>query len=63
MIKELSINNSLCNLTYTLTTLSKEEILGNHRPVLHSIGISTKDEQLDFPQFYWIPKLNKLPYK
>ena len=33
--------------TYTLTTPTKEEILDNHRSVLCSFGISTKDEELD----------------
>jgi len=28
-----------------------------------SIGISTKDEELDIPSLYWIPKLHKFPHK
>jgi hypothetical protein len=36
LIKELGIENSLGNPTYTLTTLTKEEILDNHRSVLCS---------------------------
>ena len=28
-----------------------------------SFGISTKDEELDLPSLYWIPKLHKCPYK
>jgi len=47
LIKELGIDNSLGNLTNTPTTLTKEEILDNHRSVLCSVGISTKDEKLD----------------
>ena len=47
LIKELGIDNSLGNPTYTPTTLTKEEILDNHRSVLCSFGISTKDEELD----------------
>jgi hypothetical protein len=43
------IDNSLGNPTYTPTTLTKEEILDNHRSVLCSFGISTKDEKLDLP--------------
>jgi hypothetical protein len=47
LIKELGIDNSLGNPTYTLTTLTKEEILDNHRYVnLCSFRISTKDEEL-----------------
>ena len=50
LIKELGIPNSLGNTTwYTPTTLTKEEILDNHRSVLCSFGISTKDEELDLP--------------
>jgi hypothetical protein len=44
LIKELGIANSLGNST---TTHTKEEILDNHRSVLCSFGISTKDEELD----------------
>ena len=63
MIKELGIDNSLDNPTYTPTTLTKEEILDNHRSVLCSFGISTKDEELDLPSIYWIPKLHRCPFK
>jgi hypothetical protein len=47
LTKELGIDNSLGNPTYTPTTHTKEEILDNHRSVLCSFGISTKDEELD----------------
>jgi hypothetical protein len=63
LIKELGIDNSLGNPTYTPTTLTKEEILDNHRSVLSSFGISTKKEEFDLPLLYWIPKLHKCPYK
>jgi hypothetical protein len=63
LIKELGIDDSLGNPTYTPTTLTKEEILDNHRSVLCSFGISTKDEELDLPSVYWIPKLHKCPFK
>jgi hypothetical protein len=52
LINELGIDNSLGNSTYTLTTLTKEEILDNHKSVLCSFGISTKDEELDLPSLY-----------
>ena len=63
LIKELSIDNSVGNPAYNRTTLTKEEILDNHRSVLCSFGISTKDEddELDLPSFYWIPNLHKCP--
>jgi hypothetical protein len=47
-------------LSYTLT---KDEILDIHRSILCSFGISTKDEELDLPSLYWIPKLHKCPFK
>jgi hypothetical protein len=62
LIKELGIDNSLGNPTYAPTTLTKEEILDNHRSVLCSFGISTKDEELDLPSLYWIPKLQTALY-
>ena len=46
LIKELGIDNSLGNPTYTPTTLTKEEILDNHRSVLWPFGI---DDELDLP--------------
>ena len=63
LIKELSIDNSLGNPTYTPMTCAKEEILDHHRSVLCSFGISTKDEELYLPSLYWIPKLHQCPYK
>jgi hypothetical protein len=63
LVKELGIDNSLGNPTYTPTTLTKEKILDNHRSVLCSFGISTKDEELDLPSLYWIPKLHKCLFK
>ena len=42
LIKELGIDNSLDNPTYTPITLTNEEILDNHRSVLCSFGISTR---------------------
>ena len=38
------------------------EILDNHRSVLCSFGISTKDDKLDLPSLYWIPKLHNCPF-
>ena len=63
LIKELGIDNSFGNPTYSPTTLTKEDILDNHKSVLCSFGISTKDEELDLPSLYWIPKLHKCPFK
>jgi hypothetical protein len=61
--KELGIDNPLGNPTYTPSIITKEEILDNHRSVLCFLGISTKDEGIDLPSLYWIPKLHKCPDK
>ena len=58
LIKELGIDNTLGNPTYTPTALTKEEILENHKSVLSSFGISVKDEDLELPSLYWLPKLH-----
>jgi hypothetical protein len=63
LIKELGIDILVGNPTYTPTTLTKEEILDNHRSFLYYIGISTVDEKLDLPALYWIHKLHKCPFK
>ena len=63
LIKELGNANLGGNPTYTPTTLTKEEILDNHRSVLYSFGISAKDEELDRPSLYWIRKLHNCPFK
>jgi hypothetical protein len=41
----------------------KEEILDDHSSILCSFGISTKDEELDLPSLYWVPKLHERPFK
>ena len=56
LIKELGIDNSLGNPTYTLRALTKEEILDNHMSVLCSFEISTKEEELDLQSLYWVHK-------
>jgi hypothetical protein len=61
LIKELRIDTLVGNPTYTPTTLTKGEILDNHRSVLYSFRNSTKD--LNLPSLYWIPKLHKCPFK
>jgi len=58
LIKELGIDNSLGNPTYTPRTRERKWSV-----VLCSFGISTKDEELDLPSLYCIPKLHKCPFK
>ena len=62
LITELGIESN-GNPTYTATTLSKEEIINNHKSVISSFGLNIKDASCDIPSLYWIPKLHKSPYK
>ena len=41
---ELGLDSSQGDPTYTVTTLSKEEMIDNHMPILSSFGLSMKDE-------------------
>ena len=34
-------------------------MLGNHKSVLTSYGLDPKDDELDLPYIYWIPKMKK----
>ena len=63
LIKELGIDTSVGNPTYTPTTLTKEEVLNNHRSVLYSFGISTKDEELDLPSLLLDSKITQVSFQ
>jgi len=63
LVKEIGINNNTGNSTYTPTSLSKIESLSNHKSVISSFGLYIKDDYVDLPYLYWIPKLHKCPYK
>jgi len=63
LVKELGIKNNTGKPTTTPTSLSKDEILSNHMSVISSFGLSIKDDYVDLPSLYWIPKLHKYPYK
>jgi hypothetical protein len=64
IIKELGINSTISNSTYTPTAFSKDEILQNHASVLNTLNIPGHvDDDYELPYFYWFPKLHKTPYK
>jgi hypothetical protein len=64
ILNELDINSTFGNPTYTLTALSKDEILQNHRSVLDTFNIPANGMNLfELPYLYWIPKLHKTHYK
>ena len=56
---ELGLDSSQGNDTYTTTTLSKEEIIDNHIPVLSSFYLSMKDEDYNIHLLYRILILHK----
>ena len=56
-------DNRNASSTYQRTNLTNSEILIYHRSVLSSFGVNTKDDDIDLPSLYWIPKLHKDPYK
>ena len=63
LINELGLGETIGNSTYKRTTLSKPEIISNHRSVLESFGITSTITNADLPSLYWIPKLHKTPFK
>ena len=63
LIEELGIKGNSINTTYERSNFQKEDILANHKSVISSFGITTKDSDLGLPYLYWIPKLHKNPYK
>jgi len=52
LVEELGINNNTGNPTYTPTSLSKDEILSNHKFVISTFGLSVKDDYVDLPSLY-----------
>ena len=44
LLSEVDVENNSSDKTYNATTLSKEEIVEDHKSVLSSFGHSTKDD-------------------
>ena len=63
LLSEEDVEYNSSDKTYNATTLSKEEIVENHKFVLSSFGLSTNDDDCDLLSMYWIPNLLKNPYK
>ena len=57
MVCRLSFDNSL---GIPACTPTKEKIVSNHKSLLCSFGISTKDEELDLLSLYWIPTITSV---
>jgi len=60
LVREFGINNNTGNPT----SLSKKEILSNHKSVYSSVGLFIKDDYVDLHSLYWIGHLSqqqKLP--
>ena len=51
LINELGIENSLGNLTYTPTTIPKEDILLNHKSVMSSVAFVSTKKTVNFQNF------------
>ncbi|KAK3087212.1 hypothetical protein FSP39_003163 [Pinctada imbricata] len=63
LVKELGLNSTPGNPTYTPTNLSASEIIDNHKSALASFGFDTTNLDLDLPYLNCIPKMHKNPYK
>ena len=48
--------------TCNLADFSASEVLDNYKYVLTSFGLDPKDNELDLPYIYWIPKMHENPY-
>ena len=54
LLSEVYVQNNGIDKIYIATTLSKKDIVENHKSVLSSFGFSTKDDDCDLPSMYWI---------
>ena len=63
IFKELGFDSTHGKPTYIQSSLSKQEILQNHKSVMDIFNIPNKQNEFDLPYLYWIPKLHKSPYK
>ena len=51
------------NHTYNLKKFLHQRFLDNHKSIIIAFGIQTHDEELDLLYIFWIPKMQKYPYK
>ena len=63
LMEELGMSTMTGNPTYNLTAMFKDKILQNHHSVMLTFGLSLTEEDNDFPELYWIPRLHKNPYR
>ena len=61
LLSEVDVANN-SDKTETVTTLSEEEILGNHKYVPSCFGLFTKDDNCDLQSMFWIPQIRKSQY-
>ena len=54
----VSVDKASGNPTNTPTTLSKEEILINHRSILSSLSIDTKEDESDLLLYSVYPRVH-----
>ena len=63
LTKELSVDSSLGNPSYTPTTHTKHELLDNHKPVDIPFAVWSKMKTIDLSLIYWLSKLYKCATK
>ena len=63
LTKELSVDSSLGNPSYTPTTHTKDELLDNHKPVDLPFAVWSKMKTIDLSLIYWFSKLYKCATK
>ena len=65
LMEELGINSgSSSNFTYENQDVTGDEIIRTHTTILENIfHVTLQQKEKHLPQIYWIPKLQKTPYK
>jgi hypothetical protein len=63
LLQELGIDNSLDNPTYTPDDTCERGNPGQSQVCFMFLWNFNKDEELDLPSLYWIPKLHNCPFK
>ena len=63
LTKELNVDSSLGNPSYTPTTHTKDELVDNHKPVDIPFAVWSTMKTIDFSLIYWLSKLYKCATK
>ena len=63
LTKELGINGTTGNHSYSFTSITKDTVLQNHKSVFRSCWYWHQRKRRNLTSLYWIPKHHKTPYK